>query len=110
MNTLKLFEYETNLESLRPKMTEAEVKAAAKSSDALSDKEADNIASFAVAPGVDGVYVKCTDINGNHKKLQFLNPVAAKNLATQILQTLSYQGFIEDEVIEADKTSPYTVH
>jgi hypothetical protein len=110
MNTLKLFEYETNLEALRPKMTEAEVLATAKSSDKLSEKEADNVASFSIAPGIDGVFIKTADACGNHKKLQFMNPVAAKNLANQILQTLSFQGFIEDEAVEVEKTSPYTIH
>lgn len=110
MNTLKLFEYETNLEALRPKMTEAEVLATAKSSEKLSEKEADNVASFTIAPGVDGIFVKTVDACGNHKKLQFMNPVAAKNLANQILQTLSFQGFIEEGEVETDKVSPYTVH
>ncbi len=110
MDTKKLFEYESNIEVLRPQLTDDEVMATLKPSDSLKPGDVEHIGSFSIVPGADGIYLKLSDADGNHKKLQFLNPILAKSLAAVLVQNLSMQGHMEESAIEANSSDTYTIH
>lgn len=110
MDTKKLFEYEFLLESMRPELSEGELLTTLKNTDSVAQDELEKIASFNVVQGEDGVYLKLTDDRGNQKKLLFLNPIAARSLAATLVQNLSAQGYIEDDIIEVDEADASTLH
>ena len=109
MDTKKLFEYEFLLESLRPDLSQAELITTLKKPQDNS-KELEDIASFNIASGEDGLYLKFTDSKGNQKKMHFLNPVVARSLAASLMQNLSAQGYVEDDIIELDEVDTKTLH
>ncbi len=109
MDTKKLFEYEYLLESLRPAFSDAELVTTMRDPEPTS-KDIENVASFTLAPSNDGVYLKITDKDGNHKKLMFLNPLVAKSLASNLIANLSAQGYIEDDLLEIDEVGQSTLH
>ena len=110
MDTKKLFEYETQLESLRPQLSDKEVVATLKNPDAISSEDATKVASFNLVQGVDGVYLKAIDADGNQTKLQYLNPVVAKSLASSLMQQLTALGYVEDEILAEELPNLYTIH
>lgn len=109
MDTKKLFEYEVMLESMKPELTEAELISTLKNPDSAKN-EIENIASFNITPGEDGLYIKFIDNAGNQKKVMFLNPIVAKSLASDLINSLSAQGYIEDDIIELDEVDAHTLH
>ncbi len=110
MDTKKLFEYEFLLESMKPQLTEAELLSTLKNAEATTAEEVEKVASFNITAGEDGFYIKFTDNNGKQKKMQFLNPIVAKSLASELISSLSAQGYIEDDIIEIDEVNAGSLH
>lgn len=110
MDTKKLFEYEYLVESMRPELSKAELITTFKAPEAASSQELENIVSFNLSAGEDGLYLKFIDAKGNQKKLHFLNPVVAKSLAASLMQSLSAQGYVEDELTELDEVDTPSLH
>jgi hypothetical protein len=40
----------------------------------------------------------------------FVNPIAAKSLAASLMQNLSAQGYIEDDILESSDFDTNTLH
>ena len=110
MDTKTLFDYEFQLESHRPELTEEELLTTLKNPNSLSSDSVEKVVSFNVVSGEDGVYIKFTDASGNQKKLMFVNPIAAKSLAASLMQNLSAQGYIEDDILESSDFDTNTLH
>lgn len=108
MDAKKIFELEYLLESLRPELTEAEV-LATMDSDEHGKAKVNEIASFSVAVGDDGVYVKPASKDGEHGKMLHLNPFAAEQLALEILHGISEHSDQEDSETD-EKVSKTTFH
>lgn len=109
MDTKKLFEYEFMLQSMKPELTDAELVNTLKSPESVN-AEVENIVSFNITAGEEGLYIKFIDKDGNQKKLGFLNPIIAKSLASGLIHNLSAQGYVEDDIIELDEVEAHTLH
>lgn len=106
MDIKKLFDYEYALQSQRPEFTADENIASM-----TGDNKGEEFVSYNIAVNAKGgVALKFSNKNGKHTAMSYINPVMAKNLAHEILDILTEQGFNADvDNAEAD-SDLQTVH